>query len=141
MTTPSPTATAHFSYPFACRRPARSPSSGEVTVSSGASEPAFPKQMKTLPSRVRELNGFRGPVSRSSNPMLAATFRESSEAIEGCPESEANKCKSGRLDRDYDIIQSLGRGEFSQVWKVREKNNGRLWAIKAGKPYTGYKNR
>ena len=48
---------------------------------------------------------------------------------------------TGRLEKDFVLVQSVGSGEFSKVWKVRGKKDGRLWAVKAGKPYTGLKNR
>ena len=39
------------------------------------------------------------------------------------------------------MLEPIGHGEFSTVWKVREKKSGSLWAVKRGKPYKGIKDR
>jgi len=46
-----------------------------------------------------------------------------------------------RLGAEFRIRHSLGKGEFSQVWSVQEKVTGKIFAVKAGRPYTGVKNR
>ena len=79
----------------------------------------------------------QGPTARASNPMLAASFR----AQEGGAARAVASGGGSRLDTDFVIVQALGKGAFSQVWKVKEKATGKLFAVKAGKPYTGYKNR
>lgn len=48
---------------------------------------------------------------------------------------------AGKLERDFTLVQALGAGEFSSVWKVRHKGDGKMWAVKTGRPYTGVKNR
>jgi mitosis inhibitor protein kinase SWE1 len=68
--------------------------------------------------------------------MLAASFR--AQAMIG---STTQGGSANKLNRDFVIMQSLGRGEFSQVWKVKEKKTGRMYAVKAGRAYTGTKNR
>ena len=72
--------------------------------------------------------------------MLAASFRAAASR-----NSDVFRSSSGyggsRLETDFVIVQSLGKGEFSHVWKVKEKASGTLFAVKAGRPYTGYKNR
>jgi mitosis inhibitor protein kinase SWE1 len=47
----------------------------------------------------------------------------------------------GRYERDFATVQALGQGEFSSVWKVRSKADGTLWAVKKGKPYSGFRDR
>lgn len=71
--------------------------------------------------------------------MLAQAYR--AQAPRPAGSGPVGSGKSGRLERDFTIVQALGAGEFSQVWKVKEKSTGLLFAVKAGKPYTGYKNR
>ena len=68
--------------------------------------------------------------------MLAAAYK-AGEAVIG----KTEVISQNRLDRDFTLVQSLGAGAFSQVWKVRDKKDGQYWAVKAGKPYTGVKNR
>jgi hypothetical protein len=46
-----------------------------------------------------------------------------------------------RFERDFVLLGPIGVGEFSTVWKVREKRNGNVWAVKRGKPYIGEKDR
>lgn len=72
-----------------------------------------------------------GPIARASNPMLAGV-------ISGQGIAEKDR---GRLEREYVVLSKLGEGEFSQVYKAREKMGGTVVAVKAGKPYTGNKNR
>lgn len=71
--------------------------------------------------------------------MLAAAYKAQAtpNASTGVPVSQ----KRGRLDQDFIIVNSMGKGEFSQVWKVKDRAEGKCWAVKAGKPYTGMKNR
>jgi hypothetical protein len=55
--------------------------------------------------------------------------------------SRSSFISSNKLDRDFVLVQGIGAGEFSQVWKVRSRRDGRVSAVKAGKMYTGVKNR
>lgn len=139
--TPSPTV-ASTQYPFAPRR---------MSVASiDTISPTCTPQLAG--GRVRTLSRG-GPIARTSNPMLAASFRahgamvapstpalESSIAEMFVPE-EARAAGAGRFERDFALVQALGNGEFSQVWKVRSKADGEIWAIKTGRPYSGHKNR
>jgi mitosis inhibitor protein kinase SWE1 len=54
---------------------------------------------------------------------------------------EAREAGMGRYERDFATVQALGQGEFSSVWKVRSKADGTLWAVKKGKPYSGFRDR
>jgi len=65
--------------------------------------------------------------------MLSATYKSQCSSVSQIP--------SNRLATDFVIQQSLGKGEFSQVWSVQEKLTGNIFAVKAGRPYTGVKNR
>jgi hypothetical protein len=67
--------------------------------------------------------------------MLATSFRAAQRGNKARQRGAPN-----RLQTDFKLVQSLGAGEFSQVWKVRDKE-GKVWAVKAGKSYTGTKNR
>ncbi|KAL7422403.1 mitosis inhibitor protein kinase swe1 [Cryptotrichosporon argae] len=87
--------------------------------------------------RIRELANAHGPLIRTSNPMLSASYRADANA-----DGPTRSADSGnRLERDFEIVRALGQGEFSRVWEVRDKKQGNVWAVKAGKPYTGFKNR
>ncbi len=39
------------------------------------------------------------------------------------------------------MLAPVGRGEFSTVWKVREKSSGDIFAVKRGKAFSGAKDR
>ncbi|BEJ15626.1 hypothetical protein CspHIS471_0502310 [Cutaneotrichosporon sp. HIS471] len=139
MTTPSPTP-ASTRYPFARR----------LSMASVTSVDISPTATPLVPGHVRTLSGS-GPVVRTSNLMLAATYR----AHGGMPATpvgesqigdtyiprEAREAGIGRYDRDFATIQALGQGEFSSVWKVRSKADDTLWAVKKGKPYSGNRDR
>lgn len=110
-----------------------------------------PTTTPMITGRVRTLSRA-GPVPRASNPMLAATFRAhggiapatpalESTIAESYMSDEARAAGAGRFERDFALVQALGNGEFSQVWKVRSKADGNIWAVKTGRPYTGFKNR
>ena len=135
VTTPSPTTPSHMAYPFA--------PSASLNASSSPVRPKF-HQHNNVPEQPSPLAGAKTknhllgnrPIARSSNPMLSATFRAQADNKQG----KLSKHGS-RFNIDFTIVQSLGRGEFSQVWKVRERSSGKLFAVKAGKTYTGFKNR
>jgi mitosis inhibitor protein kinase SWE1 len=138
ITTPSPTSVVlGFTYPFASTH----------SLSSSLSSPPSLPAVHTTPSpslhlfRAKDSAArLRGPVTRTSNPMLAATYKSGSTKV-ACSTSSGQKLASGRLERDFVMLESIGKGGFSQVWKVKEKSSGKLLAVKAGKPYTGVKNR
>lgn len=144
ISTPSPTV-SRTCYPFDRR----------MSIDSTSSPTGTP--MASTGGRMRVLS--RGPIVRASNPMLASTFRAHSSGGPGpagpVPSTPAvdsafaetfmtdaaRAAGAGRFERDFTLVQALGSGEFSSVWKVRHKNDGDLWAIKTGRPYTGHKNR
>ncbi|WVF67603.1 hypothetical protein IAT40_002361 [Kwoniella sp. CBS 6097] len=169
ITTPSPTS-HHVMYPFASSSAALSTPPHSDPISSDIVEPSSIERYRGLPARVRQISnsliaGSRGPIARASNPMLAASFRASIHVVPETPgpgqsqtlykenadnslfgigNARYNHTKRGattRLDKDFTVIETLGSGAFSQVLKVCEKGTGRLFAVKAGKPYTGAKNR
>lgn len=136
VTTPSPQVASTY-YPFA---------RNATEAGSPSTSPA-----RTRPARVRALSRA-GPVARNSNPMLAATFRAHAAAMpatpgagtalaEGLMSEAARVAGAGRFESDFTLVQSLGSGEFSNVWKVRSKADNDLWAVKTGRPYIGARNR
>ncbi|WWC90462.1 uncharacterized protein L201_005397 [Kwoniella dendrophila CBS 6074] len=161
ITTPSPTG-PHPLYPFASSSAMLStpPRSSEY-AHSDAIEPSSIEKYRNMPARVRQISDShaaeRGPLARASNPMLAASYKASS-SMRTLPETPEHgqipsinifnglskptrKGVATRLEKDFTVIQTLGSGAFSQVLKVCEKSSGKLYAVKAGKPYTGAKNR
>lgn len=80
--------------------------------------------------------------------MLAASYRAAADSPPSAPiQPIASKRafpasnRGLRLpNRDLEVVAPLGSGSFSQVWKVKD-SKGKLYAVKAGKPYTGAKNR
>lgn len=138
ISTPSPVSAQ---YPFSRR--------SSVASSIDAASPACTPS--TGPGgRIRALS--RGLVAHLSNPILTAPFRTQSPIIPTTPASvsaaaegfipeEIRAAGAGKLERDFTLVQALGAGEFSNVWKVRHKGDGSLWAVKTGRPYSGVKNR
>ncbi|KAL1407790.1 mitosis inhibitor protein kinase swe1 [Vanrija albida] len=136
VTTPSPQVASTY-YPFA---------RNATEAGSPSTSPA-----RTRPARVRALSRA-GPVARNSNPMLAATFRAHAAVMpatpaagttlaEGLMPDAARVAGAGRFENDFTLVQALGSGEFSNVWKVRSKADNDLWAVKTGRPYIGARNR
>jgi mitosis inhibitor protein kinase SWE1 len=143
VTTPSPTSGMGMIYPFASStwlKALHTPPSSDLARSSDGPISSPLDKLMALPGRLRDLTGAGGPIARASNPMLAASYKAHRSSAPPGPTGAAKRI-AGRLERDFVLLQSLGSGEFSQVWKVRDKKHGRLWAVKAGKPYTGYTNR
>lgn len=136
--TPSPSTPSDSVYPFTASSilPSSSPASAESVLSRS--------HRKALPARLRQLS-YRGPIARKSNPMLATSFRTHGPEIESVwadsPIRAGKSVLRGRFEDDFQIVQSLGVGAFSQVWKVCEKKTGSMYAVKAGKPFTGFKSR
>ncbi|CAK9781974.1 hypothetical protein CC85DRAFT_276975 [Cutaneotrichosporon oleaginosum] len=139
ITTPSPTP-ASTRYPFVRR----------LSMASVTSVDISPTASPLLSGRVRTLSAT-GPVARASNPMLAATFRAHAH-MPATPAwelhigdtyipKEAREAGAGRYERDFVTVQALGQGEFSSVWKVRCKADDSMWAVKKGKPYSGFRDR
>lgn len=56
-------------------------------------------------------------------------------------QSIAEKTTAGRFEQDFVVLEPVGQGEFSTVWKVREKRSGDIFAVKRGKAYCGAKDR
>ncbi|RXK42292.1 WEE/WEE-UNCLASSIFIED protein kinase [Tremella mesenterica] len=152
VTTPSPS-TSPFNYPFA--------SVPNTVCTPPPSSQGWPESVeKTRPLRIRQLSSAaeyaegtshgRGPVARASNPMLAATFKADGLSMGSDSNTRPTFMLNGkevpipwtdRLNQEYTVMQCLGSGAFSKVWKVKDKKEGKLWAVKAGKVYTGAKNR
>ncbi|WWC71323.1 uncharacterized protein I206_105277 [Kwoniella pini CBS 10737] len=159
VTTPSPTG-HHILYPFASTTSLSTPPHSSVYAPLDTVEPSSIERYN-MPARVRQITNShasdRGPLARASNPMLANGFKASAsihtvpESPVQCPVPSINlfngphkarsKRETTRLEKDFTVIQTLGSGAFSQVLKVCERSSGKLYAVKAGKPYTGVKNR
>ena len=142
VTTPSPGSNGHFQYPFTVSK-----NKNLATPSPDKSKSQVQADV-IAPSRMSQLR--RGPVARASNPMLAATFK--ADLLATPPESssaltfklngkEVALPQADKFNKEFVVVQLLGSGAFSQVWKVKHKGEGTVWAVKAGKPYTGMKNR
>jgi hypothetical protein len=97
-------------------------------------------------------NAKHRALSRISNPLLSVTFQQhankglSVPAVDGKKTARRVSTSSisgadSRFERDFVLLGPIGVGEFSTVWKVREKRNGTVWAVKRGKPYIGEKDR
>ncbi|KAK8854579.1 hypothetical protein IAR55_003318 [Kwoniella newhampshirensis] len=158
VSTPSPTS-ASFVYPFAqpaAANPLSTPPHSDQQSRPDLHAPLSIERYRQLPARVRQISHShnvdgRGPIARASNPMLAASYKAAVHLIPETPGAGAvSSCAHGkekatksmtRLEKDFLVVQSLGSGSFSQVWKVRERKSGRFYAVKAGKPYSGAKNR
>lgn len=158
LTTPSPIR-APVVYPFASSNPVdldlfSTPPSNRLNRPSALDAPVAERYRSMLAgSPSATMDAQRKPVIRASNPMLAASFKSAAQITtpaRGHTSQELSmftgRPKLGsegitRLETDFALVENLGSGAFSQVWKVREKKTGKVFAVKAGKPYTGAKNR
>ncbi|WRT68652.1 uncharacterized protein IL334_005631 [Kwoniella shivajii] len=163
VTTPSPIGQHHL-YPFASSSGLIStPPHSSIYAPSEPIEPSSLEKYRNMPARIRQISNShaseRGPIARASNPMLATAFKASASihtvvetrgqgqmpSLNLFNENSRSAHNTGvaktRLDKDFTVVQALGSGAFSQVLEVCEKSSGKLYAVKAGKPYTGAKNR
>jgi hypothetical protein len=132
-------------YPFAAS-PVRKFQSAMQSSPTSATSPteAFGPRNHLL----RRIQPRPGPVARASNPLLSAAYKAGAVAASGCSGAFASpslrspsKATTGRLERDFVVLEVLGRGEFSDVLKVKEKKGGGLWAVKRGRRFAGAKDR
>ena len=146
--TPSPPVDGARHYPFA---PSANLSKADV-----ANSPTSPLKKGGFLSRLPKHRA----LARVSNPLLSAAYKlgEQQANMRGsgllAPGDSKNTAKTARrvstssiggadsrFERDFVLLGPIGVGEFSTVWKVREKRNGTVWAVKRGKPYIGEKDR
>lgn len=136
VNTPSPTTPTSINYPFAPSSSLRSVASPFTSSTVAPSSPIdVCSPLKPAGIAARHAMSRHGPLARASNPMLAASFKVQATA------AELIAVPGNRLEKDFVIEKSLGQGEFSNVWEVRDRKTGQLFAVKAGRPYTGSKNR
>ncbi|KIR68063.1 WEE/WEE-UNCLASSIFIED protein kinase, partial [Cryptococcus bacillisporus CA1873] len=158
LTTPSPIR-APVVYPFASSNPIdldlfSTPPSNRLNRPGTLDAPVAERYRSMLAgSPNATVEAQRRPVIRASNPMLAASFKSAAQITtpaRGHVSQDLSmftgRPKLGgegitRLETDFALVENLGSGAFSQVWKAREKKTGKVFAVKAGKPYTGVKNR
>lgn len=158
LTTPSPIR-APVVYPFASSNPVdldlfSTPPSNRLNRPGALDAPIAERYRSMLAgSPNATMEAQRKPVIRASNPMLAASFKSAAQITtparghtsQGLSMFVGRPKLGGegitRLETDFALVENLGNGAFSQVWKVREKKTGKVFAVKAGKPYTGAKNR
>ena len=113
--------------------------------SSSVSSPG--ESVKSFTSRVRDFK--RGPILRMSNPFLAETYRKDTARLitKKAPEPNSDIAfvlkEGSRLQRQFNLKDGkpLGNGEYGQVWKVTDKRKGMAFAVKAGKKFSGTKDR
>lgn len=145
LDTPSPPAPIR-TYPFA-----NGPLQSHIVPS-----PSPPRRKGTLLQRLQ--GSKHKTLRRISNPLLSAAYKLGEQQVQfgnhmknlSTDNSKAPKqgrpSLSGspvvtRFEKDYVMLEPIGNGEFSTVWKVKEKKTGKLWAVKRGKPYLGLKDR
>jgi mitosis inhibitor protein kinase SWE1 len=94
-------------------------------------------------------------LRRISNPLLSAAYKLGEQqtqlgnhiktSIENNkvpkPTRPTTPGGASRFEREYVMLEPIGNGEFSTVWKVKERKTGGIWAVKRGKPYLGVKDR
>jgi hypothetical protein len=141
--TPSPKAASGRDYPF---------ESGKVRHVS----PSPPKRKNLF----QRWQGTKQKALRKiSNPLLSTAYRlgesqsqagstkqsGTTDTIRAArrPRSSLISSPGGitRFERDFILLEPVGNGEFSTVWKVKEKSTKTIWAVKRGKPYLGKKDR
>ncbi|WVN86162.1 uncharacterized protein L203_101323 [Cryptococcus depauperatus CBS 7841] len=157
ITTPSPIRPPVI-YPFASSNPVdldffSTPLSGRHNRFNTLDAPIAERYRSILAGSPSALpRNSRGPVARASNPMLATNIKSAApiktpargSAYEFSMFEKKGRFRGddiSRLETDFILIKNLGAGAFSQVWKVQEKETGKIYAVKAGRPYTGIKNR
>jgi mitosis inhibitor protein kinase SWE1 len=144
--TPSPPAPVR-TYPFA---------NGNAQMQSVPS-PSPPRRKGTLLQRLQ--GSKHKTLRRISNPLLSAAYKLgeqqaqfgnhmknfSNDSSKGPKQGRASVGGSlpgtTRFEKDFVMLEPIGNGEFSTVWKVKEKKTGKVWAVKRGKPYLGLKDR
>ncbi|CAB3984769.1 eIF-2-alpha kinase GCN2-like [Paramuricea clavata] len=122
---------------------------GEIVTSVPTSiSQSFPKELQDFFARcLYPDDGEQWSASQLlKHPFISPTCMLSSLAVEGVAErdeADGDNCMgespywrrdivghSNRLRKDFDVLESLGKGGFGSVRKVRNKLDGRLYAIK-----------
>ena len=147
LDTPSPPAPIR-TYPFA---------NGGHLQAPPVPSPSPPRRKGTLLQRLQ--GSKHKTLRRISNPLLSAAYKLGEQQAQfgnhmknlstdsSKPSKQGRASLSGslpgatRFEKDYVMLEPIGNGEFSTVWKVKEKKTGQLWAVKRGKPYLGLKDR
>lgn len=147
--TPSPPTATH-SYPFVNR------DLGKKILVPLADSPSPPKKNNLL-SRLH-YSGRHKALARISNPLLSAAYKlgeqqaqrkvnksmqvgETANRLFAIQRVQSPTAPAVLFERDYVPLEPLGQGEFSTVWKVRDKKDHQLYAVKRNKPFIGEKDR
>lgn len=144
--TPSPPAPIR-TYPFA-----------DGKIRSSVATPSPPQRKNSLLQRLQ--GSKHKALRRISNPLLSAAYKlgeqqnqlnnhirnlsnatETGKGPRPTGLSISNSYRTSKFEKDFTMLEPIGNGEFSTVWKVKQKSNGLLWAVKRGKPYRGMKDR
>jgi mitosis inhibitor protein kinase SWE1 len=140
MCTVTPSPPAHVrTYPFA-------DGAGAKTKSHlSADSPSPPHKRFSILSRLKSAKQQR-PLSRPSNPLLSLAYKIGGEQqarglVSATRSPGKDDISQGRFEQDFVVLQPVGEGEFSTVWKVRGKRTGEIFAVKRGKAFTGGKDR
>ena len=141
--TPSPQAPVR-TYPFA----------HGVAKQEAVPSPSPPRRKSTLLQRLQ--GSKHKTLRRISNPLLSAAYKLGEQQVQlgnhiknlsienhkvQKPSRPVTPVGVSRFEREYMMLEPIGNGEFSTVWKVKERKSARIWAVKRGKPYLGAKDR
>lgn len=109
--------------------------------------PSPPHKRFSILSRLKQ----QRPLARTSNPFLSLAYKLGGEHLKPAATTTTSpvalqptaeeKRTGGRFEQDFVVLAPVGRGEFSTVWKVREKSSGDIFAVKRGKAFSGAKDR
>lgn len=140
------------SYPFANpNNEARRPQANKDPLDSPS-----PPRKNTLLSRL-QYSGKHKALARISNPLLSAAYKLGEQqasrksgkpALSGgdkatmaSPRQASKDLPNVLFERDFTLLEPLGQGEFSTVWKVKDKKDGLMYAVKRNKAFIGEKDR
>ena len=108
-------------------------SSPEPSIGSSPTSPKRPSLFSSLRSSKDKTRSMSSFIRRRSSSKLSISSK-----------AQENQDFSGKFEKEFCVLSELGKGEFSEafiVCKREESFNGKLYAIKRGKPFEGERDR
>lgn len=107
-----------------------------LVLPGGLATPQHPPRAQVDTFQPSPAAGAEPPTARLSPPKRPAfRSRHSSSTLDEARSAESQQ--TNRLDTDFEVLDVLGAGEFSDAFKVLEKGSEQVFAVKRTKKPIG----